>query len=217
VYGLRIAPSAFAFAPPEYADPRNFLPQLLVPESGSAGTLTEFPNIEGTGSDLGAGDQMEQQTLDEMINHQLPYEVDMLRATFSYLSGGAVLRVIFNGGVVNAFIESFCIHARNLIEFFEQQSTTPKNVAGSRHFTLPSYVPFKMRQDHAALTHKLNNQITHLTYRRTTKDEEKIGDEDRAVLLQLLELEIERFSTNLRDRYRQQWPERMRSHRIRAS
>jgi hypothetical protein len=156
---------------------------------------------------------MKTQAMIEMVNHQVPYEVGMLRCTFLLLSRG-VPEGADQRAVLNANIESFCIHARNLIEFFSRESTKPKDKAGARHFTLSSYRAFKMPKTEERLVEKLNEQIAHLSYKRTTKDEEKILGSDRAVLLWILEDEIARFGKSLRDEYKALWPQEMVTDRI---
>lgn len=62
--------------------------------------------------------------LKEVVEHHLPYEVDMLFATFVKLDHG-----IADTHTRNATIESFCIHARNLIEFLESDGKGVKSKA----------------------------------------------------------------------------------------
>ena len=51
----------------------------------------------------------------EAFEHQLVYEVNMLRHARNFLRVPA-----WSTELANAVIESFCVHARNLIEFFDQ-------------------------------------------------------------------------------------------------
>ncbi len=54
-----------------------------------------------------------ERNLQEFLGDHLPYEINMLRSTFTCLSLG-----VFTGALQNALIESYAIHARNLLEFF---------------------------------------------------------------------------------------------------
>ena len=142
----------------------------------------------------------------EAFEHHLVYEVNMLRATNVCLSTPVEA---FGRVVVNALIESFCVHARNLIDFFDQSSETPgkaqHNYLGAKHFTT-GYVPWAEGIPSNDLISRLNKQISHLTYGRTAKDEEKIGDKQRSKLLEILEVELKQFRDCLKDPYAQRWP-----------
>jgi hypothetical protein len=61
----------------------------------------------------------------EILEHQYAYELDMLEDTYR-LGRDTQIQL-------NAYIESFCIHARNLIEFFRSDG---------RQYVETSYTPF---------------------------------------------------------------------------
>jgi hypothetical protein len=52
---------------------------------------------------------------------------------------------------------------------------------------------------------KLNDQIVHITYGRSDAPEEKINDESRAYLKELIEKEIDNFSRHIEESYRHVW------------
>ena len=54
------------------------------------------------------------QILIEIYNEHLPYEIDMLRSTYIHLTANPPPV----GVVKDALIESFCVHARSLLDFF---------------------------------------------------------------------------------------------------
>jgi hypothetical protein len=116
--------------------------------------------------------------------------------------------------LANAIIESFCVHARNLIDFFSVDSATPpqasKNYVGAKHFC-DGYAPWTKGGPNRELYGRLNAQISHLTYNRTSKDEEKIGPKEREELVELIERELEIFRGCLRRPYAEKWPFRTRS------
>jgi hypothetical protein len=91
----------------------------------------------------------------------------------------------------NALIEAFCLHARNLIEFFEKK--TDKYATGE-------YQAFfhTSKKNIAKIKRKINIQISHLIYgERATNDASKIGPDDRAEVLNILSDEIAQFKAHL--------------------
>jgi hypothetical protein len=149
----------------------------------------------------------------EIVEHHIPYEVQMLRAMFCYLST-PVTRFMVQQWVVNGFIETFCVHARNLIDFFRETTDSRTGYAAAKHFTDATYKPFKPSRDEGVLIGKLNDQIAHVTYRRTTRDAAKIGDNERVLLLRLIEEELARFGGHLDQQYKSLWPAEMVRERI---
>jgi hypothetical protein len=140
----------------------------------------------------------------EMFERHLPYEIDMLRVTYLMLSTpGAPLW--FTPNVLNALIESFCVHARNLIEFYIATNSLTDETVAAQHFT-KDYKAFPNKLPRRIIG-KLNSQITHLSYNREDDSGRKIGHEDRKVIMALLETEMERFATHLNEPYRSKWRE----------
>jgi hypothetical protein len=135
-------------------------------------------------------------THEEILNYHLFYEVKMLGETYKRLTSG----VGNNQALVNAYIESFCLHARNLIEFFEAERPTKRSAqykataephdASAYMFTEPCYTPMQPTASSKALWIKLNNQIAHLTFNRTAIEAELINDTDRAALLTIIAAEV---------------------------
>jgi hypothetical protein len=125
---------------------------------------------------------------DELLGHHLVYEIDMLRETHGKLPDD---HTVLN----NALIESFCVHARNLIEFFGK---------GAKKYTDENYRPFaNFKKNLKTIRHRINVQISHLIYAgRTVKDSEKINDEDRAEILNFLSEAIADFKAHLLREYR---------------
>ena len=113
----------------------------------------------------------------------LPYELMMLEQTFVRLSFPQA-----DGCITNALIESFCVHARQLIDFFENK----KGVRADQ-FTNGTYKAAHLASVPRSVRKKLNRQIVHVTQKRTADRSEKIGPEERAHLLLTLVLEAQRF------------------------
>src|SRR5262245_16938817 len=99
--------------------------------------------------------------------------------------------------VNNALIESFCVHARNLIEFFRNNKFTTAYAA--------SYKPFKRfagTDQISTIYDRLCGQISHLVHekkgiRRTIHGSEKITAWDRYEILDILRAEIVEFRAHL--------------------
>jgi hypothetical protein len=128
----------------------------------------------------------------------------MLRHTFAFLCIPA-----WSADLRNSIVESFCVHARNLIEFFNQQSETPgqaDHVVGAKHFCSTNYTAWTKGRPSHVLFGQLNKQISHLSYGRTSEDEKKIGAEEQLELLKLIEQELEVFGKSLRNPYADKWP-----------
>jgi hypothetical protein len=124
----------------------------------------------------------------EILEHHYMYELDMLTDIYRLTRETQIKQ--------NAYIESFCIHARNLIEFFRK---------AGRQYVETSYTPFaetKSRID--KLNPILNHQVAHLNIKnRTIDDAEKISPETRYELLQILGKESVEFRKHLKPEYRE--------------
>jgi len=114
---------------------------------------------------------------DEHIN----YEIQMLQFTFTKIQELAV--------ETNAMIEAFCIHARNLDEFFEENGK--QDTLKARAFTRDTYAPFPRDKRRDGLIRKIHKQISHLT--RDRVGAEKIDGKDRLDLLELLLKDVKNF------------------------
>jgi hypothetical protein len=133
---------------------------------------------------------------EEILREHLPYEIEMLRFAHGKLQEPAHDRTM-----VNCLIECFCVHARNLIDFFDDDKKDNDKDAVARHFVnRVSYQPFAGSSPkhpggrYGELYAKLNKQITHITYDRTgIGDADKIGDQDRKQIRRLIEKEIDNF------------------------
>ncbi|WP_292631546.1 MULTISPECIES: hypothetical protein [unclassified Novosphingobium] len=122
----------------------------------------------------------------DILGHHLPYEFHMLQGTHAMLANREHDTII-----ANALIESFCIHARLLIEFFEN-----KQGCKAKDFTDGTYAAAHLELL-GHLKTKLNTQIAHLTDKRTTDPNDKITLDDRSKLLAALAKEANNFATCL--------------------
>src|SRR6266478_3100960 len=129
------------------------------------------------------------------------YELTMLRDTYQRCPKEGT---IINDDIIrNALIESFCVHARNLIEFFEGEKNE------SRKYSESAYHPFSTVMSDiriGVIKKRLNAQITHLiyhgTHKRTINDSEKINDKDRADIYTIVARENTIFKTHLAQGYK---------------
>ncbi len=126
-------------------------------------------------------------TDEDILSVHLPYELWMLRATHEKLGLSPTDQVL-----CNALIESFCLHARLLLEFFEnRQGKHAKN------YTAGSFNAAHLASLTKAERDKLNTQIAHITGQRTVDPSEKIGPALRIKLLTALEQEAIEFEKKL--------------------
>jgi hypothetical protein len=118
--------------------------------------------------------------------YHLNYEIWMLEETNRKPHVDEVIK--------NALIESFCVHARNLFEFFMEEA--PQYTHDYRPFSRVT----KSRRK--AILKKLNVHITHVKFQgRATNDADKITDPERGQMLNILSDEIREFRTHLMPQY----------------
>jgi hypothetical protein len=139
----------------------------------------------------------------ELLTHHLRYEIVMLRWTFARFRAP-----MSHENEKNAFIESFCIHARNLIEFFQGTGNVGGTHAYARHFTINgiyevcSLTKTELPED---LYGKLSEQIAHLTYGRTKDSTRQIGAPELRQLFELIEGEVANFGDHLDESFKPYW------------
>lgn len=141
---------------------------------------------------------MSDQILNEIWKEHLPYEIDQLRGSFGQLKdkerddrddSDVALRV-----VRNALIESFCVHARSLIDFFANRRIKKTDVTAEDFGHFPASLQTE-KEPLKTLRMKINKQIFHLTCNRTIFETAKFDlQTDGVHILQLIEKEIERFN-----------------------
>jgi hypothetical protein len=122
----------------------------------------------------------------EILEHHYKYELDMLEDTYDLIRETQIKH--------NAFIESFCIHARNLIEFFR----------GDGRQYVECYTPFAAAKSRIKkLKPLLSQQIAHLDIRKRTVDnDEKISNATLYELIDMLAKESVEFRKHLKVEYR---------------
>jgi hypothetical protein len=133
---------------------------------------------------------------DELLGEHLNYEIDMLRETLMRFPSDKKSwddLTITERVHRNAFIESFCTHARCLIEFFEK-------ARGAAQYS--DYDPAGIKPLSARYMQKINNQISHLLDCRTADPTRKISLEDRWEIARQIQAEVKRFIDGMKAEYR---------------
>jgi hypothetical protein len=95
-------------------------------------------------------------------------------------------------------VESLLIHARNLIEFFQTKKSCD---CDPRWFTNVGY-RLKKRFVRDTLLSGINQQIAHLTAKRTVVKGEKLSEVDWKEIVKAIETEIVRFQAALTPDYK---------------
>jgi hypothetical protein len=136
----------------------------------------------------------------KMVGHFIPYEVGMMRALYNRLLAAACPTQLDR----NAHIESFHIHARNLIEFFtdDKQCAIDPRAFTTNDYRVDGLFISKVSKK---LESKISQQIVHLTHERTDVASDKLSDDERRLTILAIETEIKRFCKELRPEWRQIW------------
>jgi hypothetical protein len=131
-------------------------------------------------------------SLDEFFAEHLPYEIWMMRDSLQ-----AVARIGLSEFEKNAFIETFCLHARNLVEFFKRQGDS-----GPHPFT---DAEFKRNHKGVVSVKKIQEQVSHLRRGRTKDETQKINGHDLTKMHEAIEAEIQRFARHLKSEWLGKW------------
>ena len=125
----------------------------------------------------------------ERLEHHYKYELFMLSRTYSASQRKHDIVI------ENALIESFCVHARELIEFFRKEGN---------YYTDISCNPFhKVKGKVEKLNIKLNHAAFHLVRaQRTANQAEKVTLNDRDQLINLISIETHEFRNNIKENFR---------------
>jgi hypothetical protein len=130
------------------------------------------------------------------FSEHFPYEIGMMRYAYEKIVAGN-----FDQGDHNAMIETFCIHARNIIALFKTHESCDFD---PRYFVKPDFrINTQFIKD--GLLSKINNQISHLTKGRTELNQKKIGPEDWKDIFDSIQTEIARFEAALVDERKSVW------------
>ena len=136
---------------------------------------------------------------EELIGEHLSYEIKMLHETRKALRGEPVSSQV----IANALMESFCLHARNLNEFF-LEVIRPDTLKAS-DFATSDYRRPENHEDRRALFQKINKQVHHMTTERTSVPEDKIGPADREEMYSWVHAFLRHFAKYIRPELHRVW------------
>jgi hypothetical protein len=128
-----------------------------------------------------------------MLNRHVTYELNMLIRTHGLLIG-----IGLEPAVGNALIESFCVHARNLDEFFQSTGNWPDSLKASSFTT--DYKPGPSLPK--ALKTRMNQQITHLSWGRAHDPNKLVNATERHQMFLMLVAEAVHFGEHLKPEFR---------------
>ncbi len=132
-----------------------------------------------------------------LAREHLPYEIAMLFATDRLLRR----RPYASRTIKNALLESFGIHARNLLKFFCGEADVKP-----RDLTIPSYIPAAKSDRTEELLVKINKMVQ-IDFARTEESREKFHE--REEILKFIDEERVRFEASLTPHYRAIWGKRI--------
>jgi hypothetical protein len=135
----------------------------------------------------------------DIMKEHLPYEVWMLNVSYESLCRGP------DQLTKNVLIASFCIYARNVIDFFTEKSLKPKTYAAARHY-IPKWEAFEgERVKGKPFYGMINEQTAHLSYARK-RDVGKFGSGDEfSEAKKFIDREVIRFVDALPKQWREMW------------
>jgi hypothetical protein len=142
----------------------------------------------------------------KMFDVHVPYELGRLDEMYRLLAEPDLLNFKaipepHRDTVRDALIVGFCIHAKNLMEFFAGK---PEPLhACAKDFANGEYQP--LRVAHRSRLHELkgmlNNQLSHLSYERANDPQEKIDIQERKDFLDVIHAELVRWKAALQSGY----------------
>jgi hypothetical protein len=126
----------------------------------------------------------------EFMEEHLPYEIGMLQGTYAQIN----VKII----ETNALIESFAIHARAFLEFFEVKRSKGHRASD---FTNAKYICKYVNKLNDSTIKKLDQQIAHMTAKRTKESAAKFNGKERADLLTAIGKEVAEFKKQLKPEF----------------
>jgi hypothetical protein len=127
---------------------------------------------------------MPNQILLDIINEHLPYDIDMLRRIYTLFGQtNPSLPQDDRKRQYDAMINSFCVHARSLFDFFSNKRTDRTDSIAA-DFTIGYTPTFDLSIEPLySLRRKLNKQVFHLTTDRTVLGAAKFQPDTDAQLV----------------------------------
>jgi hypothetical protein len=134
---------------------------------------------------------------EEWMREHLRYEIIMLNATHRLLDWSDSVDLL-SPVIVNALIESYCVHARLLIILFRFEAKKDKEDDKARLALTEGWS--ELAHDYKDYADKLNDQIAHLGERKSASPD-KVNRRDRVELTKWLRDDLAMFKKRLKPRY----------------
>jgi hypothetical protein len=140
----------------------------------------------------------------QMLSEHLPYELGMLDWSYAALYDDQLASFKNHMLIRNLAVESFWLHARNLLEFFNRpRNGTEVGVASASDFVKSRR--FDAQLDLQALIDEINIQISHLQYGRPSTPEQKLNSARMDYVRSAIKSALGRFEADLIDEARAVW------------
>lgn len=136
------------------------------------------------------------------LSRHLDHEIKMVNGAYDLFY--SLLPVLDKGGAEDwqryvlhdAVIETFCLHLRQLEEFFTKKGVNSAQILSDRKYTAAVEPKFP---DGVSFSAKLNNQMAHLMNNRPATDAEKIQGKDFEIMFRWVAEELTKFKQAVAD------------------
>lgn len=134
------------------------------------------------------------------MKEHLPYEIRTLVGVHKRLDW---TEPRLEGLEQDVYIESYCVHARNIIELFLRESSVTTNGGGFERWSNLTEAFQLSAERYGEHVRMLNNQISHLGYERESLPTNKIDRTWRVALTKMLRTDLANFNTHLKPMWKQ--------------
>jgi hypothetical protein len=140
----------------------------------------------------------------QMLVEHLPYELGMLEWSYAALYDDQLSPFKCHMLIGNLAIESFWLHARNLLEFFSYpRSGTETGVASASDFVRSKR--FEPQINLQTLIDEINVQIAHLQYGRPSNFEQKLNSARMSYVRGAINKAVKLFEADMIDEAKAVW------------
>jgi hypothetical protein len=140
----------------------------------------------------------------QMLLEHLPYELGMLEWSYAALYDDQLASFRNHMLIRNLALESFWLHARNVLEFFNRpRNGTEVGVASASDFIKSKR--FDAQLDLQALIDDINVQISHLQYGRPSTFEQKLNSARMEHVRGAINSALRRFEAGMVDEAKAIW------------
>jgi hypothetical protein len=131
-----------------------------------------------------------------MFRRHVYYEIEQFAVSYWRLKAG-----IRDQELINLYHESFCIHAKTLLEFFNRKAED--HMAAAVDFTDASYVPLERERGNELkqILGRVNIEISHLSWARPDNQSDQIGQDYRDKIWVFVTKERQRWVASLRPEF----------------